>query len=207
MLQAGVSAAQDQQLSPDEQYIHIMSVIDRADALRKAGQADAAHAKYVEAEKALLAFKGANPLFAPKTVSFRLKEVTDQVEARPVIAETNSASKPKANLEAEPAAAPKSNVKLLEAGGEPKSVLRYHVSAGDKQAAIFSIKVKLDMPAGMNGQGGAAPQAPNNPAVSIPVDVAVQSVAPNGDITYQTVLGDVAVAPDTNATPETVQAT
>ena len=205
MLQANVATAQDQQLSPDEQYIHIMSVIDRADALRKAGQTDAAHAKYVEAEKALLIFKSNNPLFAPKTVAYRLKEVTDQAEVRPVISETNSA-KPKSNLEAEAAPAPKNNVKLVEAGAEPKSVLRYKVNAGDKLTAILTTKVKLDMPQGMAGQNGAPAQVPNIPAISIPMDITVQSVAPNGDITFQTVMGEAALAQDTNTPPEMAQA-
>ena len=83
---------------PDEQYIHIMAVIDRADALRAVGQAEAARAKYQEAEKALLLFKSANPLFDPKTVAYRLKEVSDLADVRPTIPEmTNSAG---SNLEA-----------------------------------------------------------------------------------------------------------
>jgi hypothetical protein len=187
---------------PDEQYIHIMAVIDRADALRTAGQAEAAHAKYLEAEKALLLFKSANPLFDPKTVAYRLKEVSERADVRPTITEaTNSV---KANLEAAAPAA-KTNVKLLEAGAEPRAVLRYHVKPGDKQSAIMTWKVKTELPAGMTGQGGAAPAAPTIPEISIPVDYAVQSVAANGDVTYTAVMGEPTVAQDTNTPPEMMQ--
>jgi hypothetical protein len=202
-LLATVAAAPLNPLNPDEQYIRIMAIIDRADALRKAGQADAAHARYLEAEKALLAFKAANPLFAPKTVAYRLKEVTDQADTRPAVPETNSPTKaPKANLEAEPAAA-KSGVKLVEAGAEPRSVLRYHVKAGDKQTAIMTMKFKLDMSAA--GAAAAGAKAPNIPTISIPMDIAVQNVAANGDITYQMVMGEASMAQDTNTAPEVAQ--
>src|SRR5690242_2864840 len=46
-----VAATPPNQQNPDEQYIHIMALIDRGDALRKAGQADAAKAKYKEAQR------------------------------------------------------------------------------------------------------------------------------------------------------------
>jgi hypothetical protein len=199
---------------PDEQYIHIMALIDRADALRTAGRADAAHAKYLEAERALLMFKAANPLFAPKTVAYRLKEVTDAADTRPAIPEaTNSGAK--MNLEAQAAPAAKSNVKLLEAGAEPRAVLRYHVKPGDKQSAIMTWKTKseIPMPAGgqpaagqpAGGQGGANTMVTSIPEISIPIDFAVQSIAANGDVTYTAVMGEPSIAQDTNTPPEMMQ--
>lgn len=203
-----VAATPPSQQIPDEQYVYIMTVIDRADALRKAGQADAARAKYKEAERALLQFKNANPLFDPKTVAYRLKEVTDQADARPPLAPmTNSATKPAANLEADSAtAAAKSGVKLLDPGAEPRKALRYHIQAGDKQTAIMTMKVKLDMgnlPAGPDGKPMVIPAIP---AMSIPMDITVQNVAANGDITYEMVMEDVSLAQDTNTPPEVLQA-
>lgn len=187
---------------PDEQYIHIMAIIDRADALQKAGQAEAARAKYLEAEKALLLFKSANPLFDPKTVAYRLKEVSDLADVRPTIPEmTNSA---KSNLEA-PAPAAKTNVKLLEAGAEPRAVLRYHVKPGDKQSALLTWKAKTEIPTAAAAPGGAAAASPSVPEISIPVDYAVQSVAANGDVTYTAVMGEPTVAQDTNTPPEMMQ--
>lgn len=193
--------------SPDEQYIHIMAIVDRADALRTSGQADAARVKYLEAEKALLAFKSANPMFAPKTVAFRLKEVSDRADERPALA-TNSVAKGAGNLEAQPAPAPKSNVKLLEAGAEPRKALRYQVKPGDKQSAIMTWKLKVDAPMAPAAAPGAAPaaQAPTpNPEISIPIDYAVQSIAANGDVTFTATFGDATVAQDTNTPPEVAQ--
>lgn len=199
------AASSPSSLSPEEQYISIMATIDRADALRKAGNLDAAHARYVEAEKALRAFKSSNPVFFPKTVAYRLKEVTERADERMAVpAQTNSAPKAGANLEAEPAT--KSNVKLLEAGAEPRTVLRYHVKAGDKQTATLTMKVKLDLPPGATAGPGGAPQAtPDIPEVSFPMNITVQSVAANGDITYQTVMGDVVLTQATNTAPEIAQ--
>src|SRR5690348_3440289 len=68
-LLAGVAATTPSNESPEEQYIHIMAIVEKADALRTSGQLEAAHVKYVEAEKALTSFKAANPVFFPKTVA------------------------------------------------------------------------------------------------------------------------------------------
>lgn len=205
-LLGNVAATSPNAQSPEEQYIQIMAIIDRADALRTSGQAEAARVKYLQAEKALLLFKATNPMFFPKTVAYRLKEVTDRADERPAIpAQTNSTTKSSANLEAEQSGA-KSNVKLLEAGAEPRSTLRYHVKAGDKQMAIVTTKVKLDVPMPAAGQAGGAPQQiPNIPAISIPMDITVQSVAANGDITFQSVMGEATLAQDTNTPPEVAQ--
>ncbi len=202
-----VAATPPSQQIPDEQYVYIMTVIDRADALRKAGQADAARAKYKEAERALLQFKAANPLFDPKTVAYRLKEVTDQADARlPLAPMTNSAAKSAANLEADSAtAAAKSGVKLLDPGAEPRKALRYHIQAGDKQTAIMTMKVKFDSANPLVGPDGKQMMIPKIPAMSIPMDITVQSVAANGDITYEMVLGDVGIAQDTNTAPDDLQ--
>ncbi|HWC59941.1 MAG TPA: hypothetical protein VHC44_09635 [Verrucomicrobiae bacterium] len=203
-----VAATPPNQQIPDEQYIHIMTLIDRADALRKAGQADAARAKYLDAEKALLAFKAANPLYDPKTVAYRLKEVTDRADTRPpLISPTNSTATSPAKLESETtSAAAKSGVKLLEAGAEPRSVLRYHVKAGDKQTAIMTMKMKLDMANPPAGPDGKPITIPTIPTMSIPMDITVQNVAANGDVTYEMVMEEASLAQDTNTPPEVIQA-
>jgi len=200
--------------NPDEQYIHIMALIDRGDALRKAGQTDAAKAKYKEAQKDLLIFKANNPLFAPKTVAYRLKELGDLVETRPQVMEPEPIAKPKAKSGAE--SADKSGVKLLEPGSEPRKALRLHVKAGDKQTMILTIKMKMDIPmsaggaqgAGGPGTGPQAGAASSNsmtiPAMTIPMDVTIQSVAANGDITYQTAMGDATVAEEAGANPQMI---
>jgi hypothetical protein len=195
----------DQQ-NPDEQYIHIMSVIDRADALRAAGQIDAAKAKYREAQTNLIYFKAYNPLYDPKTVAYRLKEVTDRVETRPPVSvSTAPAIKSKANLEAETAAAgSKSVVKLIDAGAEPREMLRLHVKPGDKQLVIMTMKMNIEMPAPTGGATNA--KAMNIPAVTMPMDVTVQSVAANGDISYQAVMGEPGIVDEPGTLPQVAQA-
>ncbi len=194
------------QESPDELYIRIMTMIDKADALNAAGKVDAAKAKYKDAEKALLYFKATNPLFAPKSVAYRLTEVTEKADTRPKIVEPTPSEKSKANLEAPAAAAPsKSGVKLLEPGAEPRTVLRYHPKAGDKQLAIMNVKIKTDMPMPQAAPGGAPAQVPVIPALTIPMDMTVQSVAANGDITFESVIGDAGFKEEPGMQPELVQ--
>jgi len=200
-----VAATPPPEQSPDEFYIQIMALIDRADALRTAGQTNAAQVKYAEAEKALIYFKATNPLFAPQTVAYRLKEVTERADARPPVPESKSTEKPKANLEA-PAASAKSGVKLIDAGAEPRSALRFHLKAGDKQTAVLTMKIKMDMPMPAATPGGAPPATPTIPAISIPMDMTVQSVAANGDIAYESVMGEASIADEPGATPAVVQA-
>src|SRR6185437_5035792 len=122
----------DQPPNPDEQYIRIMATIDKADALRNAGQIPTAVTRYREAQTNLVRFKFYNPLYDPKTVQYRLDEVTDRINTltappeRPSTADTNE-------TESVAAPVPKSPVKLGDAGTEPRKTLRFKVQAGDKQ--------------------------------------------------------------------------
>lgn len=182
----------------DEQYIQIMNLIDRADALRKSGQADAAKAKYKQAQTALLLFKRANPLFDTKAVSYRLQEVSERIETRPPIPSATPSSKPKVKLEASTASA-KSSVKLLDPGAEPRKVLRLHPQPGEKQALLLTVKMNVDVP-GMTG-----PKTPKMPPVTIPADVSVAKVAPNGDIDFDFVLGEGNLATNANLPPQAAE--
>lgn len=205
-LSATAATLPPDQQNPDEQYIRIMAIIDRADALQAAGQIDAAKAKYHEAQTNLVIFKAYNPMFDTKTVTYRLNEVTEKAGTRPRLPEsTEPAVAPKTNSQAESGASgSKSMVKLIDAGAEPRQVLRLHVKAGDKQLAIMTMKMKMDMPA---PGGGAAPSnSMNIPAMTLPMDVTVQSVAANGDITYQAVMGDAGVVDEPGVAPQVAQA-
>jgi hypothetical protein len=202
-----VAATPPPNQNPDEQFIQIMTLIDKADALRKAGQADAAKAKYIQAEKALLYFKAVNPLYSPRAVAYRLKEVSDYADARPPVPEPKPlapGAKASTNLEA-PAATAKGGVKLLEAGAEPRSALRYHPKAGEKQTAIMTMKIKLDMPMPPTQPGGAPGKMPAIPTMNIPMDLTVQSVAANGDITYELVFGEVGITEQPGTPPDMLQ--
>jgi Family of unknown function (DUF6263) len=201
------TTALSDQLNPDEQYIRIMAVIDRADALRAAGQLDAAKAKYREAQTNLVIFKAYNPLYNPKSVAFRLDEVTARIDTRPKVIES-SAPKSNAALEAEPApktsSASKSSVKLIDAGAEPRQVLRLHVKPSDKQMVIMTVKMNIDTSGGAVG-GTNASRSMDLPAMSLPMDVTIQSVAANGDISYEAVFEEPGVVSQTNTPPQIVQ--
>src|SRR5262249_24933691 len=158
-------------------------VIDKADTLRASGQTNAAMAKYKLAQAALLNFKARNPRYDTKAVAYRLNEVSDRLEPKLLIKETPAkapAPAPKktpAKNEGEPSATGKSQVKLLERGAEPRKPLRLHVKAGDKQNALVTIKLNVDIP-------GAPPgAAPKIPTITVPADISIQKVETNGDIT------------------------
>lgn len=196
-------AATDQQ-TPDEQYIQIMTIIDRGDALRAAGQMDAAKAKYRDAQRALIWFKAANPLFAPKTVTYRLNEVNAQLEVRPpvTVSNSNAATSTKPKLEAE-APASKEEIKLIDAGTEPRKALRFHATPGDKQSVTFTVKTSIET---SGAATNAAPAATLKiPTMIFPMDVTVQSISTNGDITLAIVVGDATVMEEADAMPQMVQ--
>jgi hypothetical protein len=181
----------------DEEYIRIMNLVDRADALRATGKADAAKAKDQEAYRALVIFQKTHPKWNTKTVEFRLTQIAQDIEGKPKESETSTKSKGHTNLEAPSkhasATMTGTTVKLLDAGAEPRKPLRLHVKAGDKQSMILNVK------------SSGAEAGGNSPPLSFPADVTVQNVAPNGDITYEIVLGAVGLADESNAPPQAAQ--
>lgn len=206
---AAVAAAPLPQQNPDEQYIHIMTLIDRGDALLKTAQTNAAMVKYKQAQRELVYFKATNPLFNPKIVAYRLKEVTDRIDTytRPQIPEqaapaAKPSEKPSAKVESEAPGSKAGGVKLIDAGAEPRRQLRFHLKAGDKQTMIMTIEMSIQQP-GMGG--GAGSQTTKIPAINIPMDVTIQNVAPNGDFTYQLVAEEAGIATEPgNALPPQV---
>ena len=190
----------DQPPNPDEQYIRIMATIDKADALRKAGQIPAAVTRYREAQTNLVRFKFYNPLYDPKTVQYRLDEVTGRIDALTAPPERPSASSTN-QTELTAAPAPKSPVKLIDAGAEPRKTLRFKVQAGDKESVLLTMRSVVQ-----NSINGTTPT--QIPAITLPMDATVKTVnSANGDITYEFVVNDVTVAEDTNVTPQVAQDT
>jgi hypothetical protein len=92
-------------------------------------------------------------------------------------------------------------VKLLDAGSEPRRALRMHSKAGDTESTVMTMKMSMEMPG-----AAAGGQAIKIPAMSMPMDLTVQSVAPNGDITYTMVMREPGVADEPGANPMMVQA-
>src|SRR5579862_6456444 len=62
----------------DDEYIRVMNLMDRADALRATGKADAAKAKDEEAYKALMIFQKTHPKWKSKSVEYRLNQLAQE---------------------------------------------------------------------------------------------------------------------------------
>jgi hypothetical protein len=91
------------------------------------------------------------------------------------------------------APAAKSPVTLLDAGSEPRTVLRLHPTAGDQQTMTMTMKIGMDM-----GVAGKAVPAMDLPAMVMSMDVTVKDISANGDITYTLVFNDATISADTN---------
>jgi len=84
--------------------------------------------------------------------------------------------------DAAPATAPKvlqtpPTVKLLEAGNEPRSVLRLKPKAGDTETVVMTMRMNNEME-----MGGAKRPMPRNPPSVLTTRVLIDSVGPEGDI-------------------------
>jgi hypothetical protein len=172
-----LSAAQA--AGPDDDYLAVYDLIDQADTLSASGTPSEAYAKYVEAQRALAAFQKGNPGWNAKTVSFRLNYLTEKIAA----AKTAPAT-------------PKSLVKLLAAGSEPRTALRLHPAAGDKQTTIMTMKMAM-----ATSVAGQAMPAMNIPAMVMTMAITVKNVSAAGDINYELVFSDATVAEDPDIQP------
>jgi hypothetical protein len=192
---------------PDDQYLQIYSLIQQADDLNTSGKAVPALAKYQEAETNLVNLQKSYPGWNAKLVSYRLNYVAQKVAAltqKPaepaggITATNTSEAQPKAT-----AATPSSTtqVKLLEAGAEPRKVLRLHPKAGDKQTLGLTMKMAMETKVGeMEGQ------AVKMPAMKLTMAVTVNGVSDNGEIAYEIVMGDASVSDEPGVMPQVAEA-
>ncbi|GIX50108.1 MAG: hypothetical protein KatS3mg132_302 [Limisphaera sp.] len=88
---------------PDQQYIHIYSVIREGDRLLELGQTRAALAKYLEARQALQQFEKSWPDWNPRIVQFRLNYLATQI-ARASAGAPEAGTVPPASTTPQPAA-------------------------------------------------------------------------------------------------------
>ena len=77
ILAAASSVLQAQ--SPDDQYVHIYTLIQQADALSNAGQTSLALQKYLEAQTNLQRLNKVFPEWNPKVVNFRLAYIEEKI--------------------------------------------------------------------------------------------------------------------------------
>ena len=200
----------------DDQYLKILTAVDQAEALEKEGKADSAKAKYQAIQKALLALKKVDPTWKPNMVAHRLADVQAKLDAMSpkVDAEASTPSAPagtsasQANSPASrPAAAPAASVgdkadagvfsvKLIESGREPRRALRLAPKAGDRQQLVMTLQVGMEM-----AMAGTAMPKMDMPVMKWPMDLTVDGVANNGDITYTMTMGEIELVGDGGGVP------
>lgn len=212
----------------DDDYINICVMMNQADELSQNGDGNGAHEKYIEAQGALAVFQKINPNWQPEVVTFRLnylaKKISPPVEtpapkpvsdvvAPPIAPSANHQSDAvepvrddapaKNTADANPPviAIQKSPVKLLEAGSEPRTSLRFHPNIGDKRT--LGMNIKMSMATTVAGQ---AMPAVKMPVMQMTIQMEVKNVAANGDIAYVLSYEDATVVADTNIPPVMVNA-
>jgi len=192
---------------PDDDYLQIYGLIQQADELNTGGKTAPAVAQYEQAKAALEKFKSNYPYWNVKLVAYRLNYVAQKIAALtekppPVAAGPAAGGAP----EAKPAVNSgtqdsKMQVKLLEPGAEPRKVLRLHPKPGDKQTLALTIKMNME-----SKIGEMQTPAMKIPAMKMNLEATVNSVAENGDISYDIAMGDFSVADEPGGTPAVAEA-
>jgi hypothetical protein len=180
---------------PDVAYLDVYTLLQQGDQLNADGKVPEALARYRQAQIALRNFQRSHPEWKPKTVEYRANYLAQKVQQ---LSATNAAAQSNASAKASSAApvASKVSVKLISPGAEPRTALRLHPKEGDKQTASITIKSAMEMTLGGN----------KNPEMKLPTTVittetTAKSVAPDGDINYETATKDVLVD-DQSALPQ-----
>ncbi|HWH72597.1 MAG TPA: DUF6263 family protein [Candidatus Sulfotelmatobacter sp.] len=186
-------------------YLESFQLIQQADALQAGGKPTQALAKYQEAQAALRRIQSFDLKWHAPMVTYRLTYVADKIAAisGPAPTPAAEAAAPATQQASVATKAPSAAlpVKLLAAGAEPRKVLRLHPSSGDRQTMLMTLKMAMDMKV-----GDVQSQGMKLPPMNMTMDVTVKNVAANGDITYDLVMNDAAVADDPGAMPQVVEA-
>lgn len=183
----------------DDQYLKIFRSIESADELAAKNKSADAKAKYETAYKELSQFRKTFPAYNAKLVNFRLNDLNTKIELLSRPAPEVSTETTVAPVKAVDKNAPQ--IKLLNAGAEPRTVLRLHPQVGDKQtlALVMKIGMSIEMP------GQPAPQNMKLPPLKLDLGLEIKEVAENGDIVYSANYSELSVVEDASATPEITQ--
>jgi len=175
---------------PDDEYLRILGLIEQADSLDAGGKAGAALAKYQQAQTALASFQTSYRAWNPKMISYRLSYAAEKIaslsqKAAPAGGTANSTIQ----------------IKLLDAGAEPRKVLRLHPKAGETQAVDLTVKMVIDVKIGEM----------ENPSMKLPsmkmgLNVTVKDVSSAGDITYEMSVSEASAADDPDVMPQVADA-
>lgn len=189
---------------PDEEYLRIYGIIQRGDALNTKGDNAGALAKYKEAQTALYQFRRTYPEWDRKTVAFRMTYLAEKIDAlsKPAPSDkSGGGSAGTGETSSTPTGPATTQVRLIEAGAEPRQQLRMHVKAGDKQSLTTAFKMDMEMK-----MGDVETPAMKMPALKLVIDATVKNVAENGDLTYDVLVSDTSVADDPDVMPQIADA-
>jgi len=199
----------------DDKYLQILNSADQAEELLKAGKPDAAKAKYLAMHKALLEIKKADPTWKANMVAHRLKDVEARLAGmapQSEVVTSTSSSVTQASGSGGPAASQSASagekaeagifsIKLIEPGREPRRAVRLTPKAGDRQQLLMTLKIGMEM-----AMGGSAMPKMDMPVMKWPMEVTVDAVASNGDITYTTTMGEIELVGDGGGAPGMAEA-
>lgn len=184
---------------PDDAYLRIYRLIEKADVLNESGRSDTAKARYQEAQTNLMGFKKTFPTWNTKLVSYRLNYLTEKIAALSQPPPTSApAVAPAERTEPAPVTSPATQpattqVKLLEAGAEPRRILRLHPKPGNEQTLVMAIKTAVN-----SGMG----QTLVMPIIKLTLAATVKNVSADGNTAYELALADAAVLDEPEAMPE-----
>jgi hypothetical protein len=187
----------------DEQYLAIHQLVQQGEAYITMGEPAKAMSRFKQAQTALLKFQRMHPDWNSKMVNYRLQYLEHKISPPPPKGQQAAApAKPAMKAEAEGAApAADKQVKLLEAGNEPRAVLRLHPKVADAFSVSFTVTLGIDM------QMGQMPGLNMKlPPMKLDIDSKVNEVRPNGDIKYEMVVKDASIGESADALPQVVEA-
>ena len=163
--------------------MRIFNLMARGDTLSANGQPGPALVKYQQARSELQALQRQYPAWNEKMVAFRLGYLDERITAltkQTAPPPTNSMAATQAR-----AGAGALQVKLLDAGAEPRTLLRLHPKAGDKQIIEVTSQTTKETKA-----GDTQIQSLKLPPSKMTIEVTVSSVSAEGDIAYDAVVRD-----------------
>ena len=181
---------------PEDHYLRIMKTIEQAESFNTNSQAGLALARFQKARAELKDFQTAYPTWNVKVVSYRSKYLAERVA-------TLSAppAPPAGSGTTTGAGSSTTQVKLVEAGAEPRKVLRLHPKPGDKQTLSLTMKMAVEM---TMGETQIPPM--KLPAMTMIMDMTVKTVSADGDITYESVMSDASVSAHPDVLPQIAEA-
>lgn len=185
---------------PDGQYLHIFDTIQQGDLMKKNGQNDAALARYREAQTNLFNFQRSYPDRDAKIISYRMAYVAARIASLSPQGAAAAAStvKPAPSKASETGSA---RIKLLDPGAEPRKVLRLHPKTGDKESMVITMKI------GMVITAGDLPEQPVKlPTLKLAMDVSVNDISTNGDISYNIMTSDASVVEEPDIVAQVAEA-